>query len=53
MQGVTSIIKAFQGQRNFSGLFDDDLESIAEIYASIADMCDATECEKRKPMSVM
>lgn len=52
-RGVTNIIKDYLGQPRFSGLYDNDLENIAEIYNSIADMWDATQIEKRKDMSLM
>lgn len=52
-KGVQKIIKAFQGQTRFSGVYDEDLENIAEIYGNIADTCDVTPQEKRKAMYVM
>lgn len=52
-RGVTNQIKAFQGQPKFSGLYDDELENISEIYASIADSCHTTQSEKLKAMFVL
>lgn len=52
-RGVTTIIKAYQGQPTFSGLYDEDLENIVELYTETAENCDATEDEKRKAMFTM
>lgn len=52
-RAVTTIRKESCGQARFSGLYNYELENVAEIYANIADMCDATRREKRKAMYVM
>lgn len=44
-RGVTTIIMVYQGQGRFSGLYEGDLENIAEMYCSIANMCDTTPGE--------
>lgn len=38
-------IKAYRGQPRYSGLYDDDLENIYEIYGIIDYMSDATQRE--------
>lgn len=50
---VANILKAYVGQPTFSGLYDEDLETIANIYSNVAEMCDATPEDKSKAMSVM
>lgn len=52
-RGVSNILRAYKGQRTFSGLYDEDLEAIAENYSETADSCDATDYEKRKAMFSM
>ena len=52
-RGVTTIIKAYQGQPTFSGVYDEDLETVVELYSETAENCDATPEEKRKAMFIM
>lgn len=52
-RSVTTKIQALQEQPQFSGMYDDDLENVAEIYALFVKMCDASWDQKRKAMSVM
>lgn len=51
--GGTTVIKAYEGQPRFPVLYEDNLENITEIYANIADICDATPRNERRALSVM
>lgn len=51
--GVTTTIKAYSGQPKFSGIYDEDLENIIDLYTETAENCDATPEEKRKALFTM
>lgn len=52
-RGVSNILRAYKGQPKFSGLYEEDLEALAENYEETADSCDATDLEKSKEMFAM
>lgn len=52
-RGVSKILRSYKCQPTFSGLYDEDLESIAENFAETAESCDATDQEKRREIFSM
>lgn len=50
---VTTIMMDFKCQLRWLRLYDDDLKNVAEIHASIADMCDKMQKDRRRAFSVV
>lgn len=52
-RGISTIMLAFKGEPSFVGLYDEDLETVAENDDETVNSCRATNFEKRKGMFVM
>lgn len=50
---VSNILRACKGQPTFCGLYDEELEAVAESYEENSDSCDATDLEKSKEVFSM
>lgn len=47
------MMKFFIGQKQFSGAYEEDLDVIIEVYDMRADICDVTNAENRKAISIL
>lgn len=46
-------MKAFQGRKKFSGGFDEDFNSILELYETMSRMCRPSEFQKAEDFPVI
>jgi len=51
--GVTGLMKSYQGRKQYSGSWSDDLNSALELYDTLAHVCKLSEKEKAEAMPVM
>ncbi len=51
--GVAGLMKSYHGRKQFSGAFDEDLNSALELYDIMTRMCHLSDSEKAEAMPVM
>ncbi len=51
--GVAGLMKSYHGRKQFSGAFDEDLNSALELYDIMTHMCHLSDSEKAEAMPVM